>query len=184
MDYSNMLRCSLLLKLLQYIRFSQKKKHCRSQWKALLLKASSSSNSILRLILQLPTELKTRWRRAKECPKKIYWEKKNVMKCDIWYMWFALTKTTWGHLWIHSCWLKTSRTFFKLRKTLHRIYSAKILLLPDILSVYYLQETDLISRSIWEKYSAKILGRNVHLMVCTFTGTKYRRFKYGIPAPL
>ena len=83
MDYSNMLRCSLLLKLLQYIRFSQKKKHCRSQWKALLLKASSSSNSILRLILQLPTELKTRWRSAKECPEKFYWEKKNVIKCGI-----------------------------------------------------------------------------------------------------
>ena len=97
---------------------------------------------------------------------------------------FALTKTTWGHLWIHSCWLETSRTFFKLLKTLHRIYSAKILLLPDILSVYYLQETDLISRSIWEKYSAKMLGRNTHLMVRTITGFKYRRFKYGIPAKL
>ena len=60
-----------------------KKKHCRSQWKALLLKASSSRNSILRLILQLPTELKTRRRSAKECPEKIYWEKKNVMKCGI-----------------------------------------------------------------------------------------------------
>ena len=59
-----------------------------------------------------------------------------------------------------------------------------MLLLPDILSVYYLEETDLISRSIWEKYSTKILGRNIHLMVRTFTGTKYRKFKYGIPARL
>ena len=80
--------------------------------------------------------------------------------------------------------LKHLEYFFELLKTLHRIYSAKILLLPDILSVYYLQETDLISRSIWEKYSAKILGRNTHLMVRTFTGFKYRRFKYGIPAQL
>ena len=80
--------------------------------------------------------------------------------------------------------LKHLEYFLKLLKTLHRIYSAKILLLPDILSVYYLQETDLISRSIWEKYSAKILGRNTHLMVRTFTGFKYRRFKYGIPAQL
>ena len=66
-----------------YSLLSKKKKHCRSQWKALLLKASSSSNSILRLILQLPTELKTRWRSAKECPEKFYWEKKNVIKCGI-----------------------------------------------------------------------------------------------------
>ena len=80
--------------------------------------------------------------------------------------------------------LKHLEYFLKLLKTLHRIYSAKILLLPDILSVYYLQETDLISRSVWEKYSAKILGRNTHLMVSTFTGFKYRRFKYGIPAQL
>ena len=80
--------------------------------------------------------------------------------------------------------LKHLEYFLKLLKTLHRINSAKILLLPDILSVYYLQETDLISRSIWEKYSAKILGRNTHLMVRTFTGFKYRRFKYGIPAQL
>ena len=80
--------------------------------------------------------------------------------------------------------LKHLEYFLKLLKTLHRIYSAKMLLLPDILSVYYLQETDLISRSIWEKYSAKILGRNTHLMVRTFTGFKYRRFKYGIPAQL
>ena len=109
-------------------------------------------------------------------------------KCNqMWYMlymWFILSKTIWEYLWIHSCWLKTSWTFFKLLKTLHKIYSAKILLLPDILSVYYLEETDLISRSIWEKYSAKILGRNTHLMVRTFTGFKYRRFKYGIPAQL
>ena len=109
-------------------------------------------------------------------------------KCNqMWYMlymWFILSKTIWEYLWIHSCWLKTSWTFFKLLKTLHKIYSAKILLLPDIFSVYYLEETDLISRSIWEKYSAKILGRNIHLMVRTFTGTKYRRFKYGIPARL
>ena len=80
--------------------------------------------------------------------------------------------------------LKHLEYFLKLLKTLHRIYSAKIVLLPDILSVYYLQETDLISRSIWEKYSAKILGRNTHLMVRTFTGFKYRRFRYGIPAQL
>ena len=73
MDYRH--RCSLFLKLLQYIHFTPKKKHCRSQWKALLLKALSSSNSILRLILQLPTELKTRRRSAKKCPKKIYWER-------------------------------------------------------------------------------------------------------------
>ena len=35
------------------------------------------------MILQLPMELKPRRRSAKECPEKIYSEKKNVMKCDI-----------------------------------------------------------------------------------------------------
>ena len=58
-------------------------KHWRSQWKTLFLKASSFNNSILRFILRLPMELNTRWRSAKECPEKFYWEKKNVMKCDI-----------------------------------------------------------------------------------------------------
>ena len=86
------------------------------------------------------------------------------------YTWFILSKPIWEHLWIHNCWLKTSGTFFKLIKTLHRIYSAKILLLPDILLVYNLQETDLFSRSIWKKYSTKILERNTHLMLSTFTG--------------
>ena len=74
--------------------------------------------------------------------------------------------------------------FFKLLKTFHKIYSAKILKLPDILSVYYLQATDLLSRSIWEKYSAKIFGRSTHLAERIFTGTKCRRFKDGIPARL
>ena len=95
----------------------------------------------------------------------------------MWYMrytWFILSKPIWKHLWIHNCWLKTSGTFLKLIKRLHRIYSTKILLLPDILLVYYLQETDLFVRSIWKRYSAKILGRNTHLMVSTFTGFKYQ----------
>ena len=78
----------------------------------------------------------------------------------------------------------TINQFFKLLKTFHKINSAKILKLPDILSVYYLEATDLLSRSIWERYSAKILGRNTHLAERSFTGTKCRRFKDGIPARL
>ena len=116
--------------------------------------------------------------------KGIYWythsEKKNVMKCDIYGVCGLSFQNHFGNIFGSI----TIDQFFKLFKTFHKIYSAKILNLLDILSVYYLQATELFSRSIWEKYSAKILGRNTHLAERTFTGTKYRRFKDGIPVRL
>ena len=102
------------------------------------------------------------------------------MKCDIYGICGLSFHKHFGNIFGSI----TIDQFFKLFKTFHKIYSAKILKLPDILSVYYLQATDLFSRSIWEKYSAKILGRNTHLAECTFTGTKCQRFKDGIPARL
>ena len=57
MDYSNMLLCSILdlhPALAIYFLHSGNN-HCRSQWKTLFLKASSSVSFYLRLILQLPT---------------------------------------------------------------------------------------------------------------------------------
>ena len=102
------------------------------------------------------------------------------MKCDICGICGLSFQKHFGNIFGST----TIDQFFKLLKTFHKIYSAKILKLPDILSVYYLQATDLLSRSIWEKYSAKILGRGTHLAERTFTGTKCRRFKDGIPARL
>ena len=105
--------------------------------------------------------------------KGIYWqthsEKKNVMKCDIYGICGLSFQKHFGNIFGSI----TIDQFFKLFKTFHKIYSAKILNLLDILSVYYLQATDLFSRSIWEKYSAKILGRNTHLAERIFTVTKY-----------
>ena len=53
---------------------------------------------------------------------------------------------------------------------------------PDMLLVYYLGETVLFWESIWAKYLAEKLGRNIHLMVLIFTNTKYHEFKNWIPA--
>ena len=78
------------------------------------------------------------------------------MKCDICGICGLSFQKHFGNIFGST----TIDQFFKLLKTFHKIYSAKILKLPDILSVYYLQATDLLSRSIWEKYSAKILGRS------------------------
>ena len=101
--------------------------------------------------------------------KGIYWqthsEKKNVMKCDICGICGLSFQKHFGNIFGST----TIDQFFKLLKTFHKIYSAKILKLPDILSVYYLQATDLLSRSTWKKYSAKRLGRNIHLAEYTFT---------------
>ena len=102
------------------------------------------------------------------------------MKCDIYSICGLSFQKHFGNVFGSI----TIDQFFKLFKTFHKIYSTKIVKLPDILSVYYLQATDLFSRSIWEKYSAKILGRNTHLAEHTFTGTKCRRLKDGIPARL
>ena len=102
------------------------------------------------------------------------------MKCDICGICGLSFQKHFGNIFGST----TIDQFFKLLKTFHKIYSAKILKLPDILSVYYLQATELLSRNIWEKYSAKILGRSTHLAERTFTGTKCRRFKDGIPARL
>ena len=95
------------------------------------------------------------------------------MKCDICGICGLSFQKHFGNIFGST----TIDQFFKLLKTFHKINSAKILKLPDILSVYYLEATDLLSRSIWEKYSAKILGRNTHLAQRTFTGTKCQRFK-------
>ena len=137
-------------------------KHCRSQWKALFLKASFSNNSTLRLILQLPSELKTRWRSAKECPEKIYWEKKNVMKCDI-------------------CGIRVV-SFLKQFGSICGSTTVGLKHLEHFWN-YLKRFTEYRAQSIWEKYSEKLFGRNTHLMVSTFTGFKYRR-KYVIPAQL
>ena len=111
--------------------------------------------------------------------------KTNVMKCVICNICGLSFQKLFGNICgPTTIGLKHLDQFFKLLATFRKIYSAQILLFPDILLLYYLRETDLISRSIWEKYFVKILGRNTHLMVHTSTGTKYCRFKYGIPARL
>ena len=116
----------------------------------------------MRLILQLPTKLKTRWRSAKECPEKIYWEKKNVMKCDICGIRVVSFLKQFGSI----CGSSTVGL-----KHLEHFWN------------YLKRFTEYRAQSIWEKYSAKLFGRNTHLMVSTFTGFKYRR-KYRIPAQL